>query len=111
MARLILLSISVFLLLALVVESSIAWPYPDDKDIVAEKMPDTDDDGETLRDLMVINEKAMKDQGTDDGDDDTAAGEEENAKEEVVQEEDEEETAVAMANVDDKLDADIEQAG
>ena len=130
MARLILLSISMFLLMALVFESSIAWPYPDDEDSVAEKMQDTDDDDEPLNDLMVINEQTVKRQDKDDeplsdlmvtdekeankqddGDDDDT-GDDDNAKENAVLEEEEvEENAVAQADMDGKLIANIEQAG
>ena len=92
-----------FLLLALVFESSVAWPAPDDdEDTVAEKTQVSDEGGEALSNLEDINEQTVKKQ-----DDDV----DEDAKEEVVQEQDDEENAVALANFDDKLDADIEQAG
>ena len=70
---------------------------------------DGDDGGEPLSKLMVIKEQILKEQDTDDGEGDTR--DEDNAKEEAVQEEDDDENLVAMANVDDKLDVDIEQAG
>ena len=89
MARLILLSISMFLLLALVFESSIAWPYPEDKGTVT-GMAENEDDGEALSNLEDINEQTVKNQ--DDRHDKAD-------KEEVGQEQEE-----------DELDADIEQS-
>ena len=89
MARLILLSISMFLLLALVCESSIAWPYPEDEDTITGKA-ENEDDGEALSNLEDINEQTVKNQ--DDRHDKAD-------KEEVGQEQEE-----------DELDADIEHA-